>query len=313
MFLTFCRPLFYNYRERPNGWFNFLLKHLPFFSTAACLACFFIAMAAPSALGAALKTPSVSGSGNRGFTLGFAYDLSHLEYNETGSSDNFLDEDIAYLSGIQADARYETGSIWARAVARYSHTGWARYYGSYQDGIPLSMYTVESICQYEGDLGYKLFNISSSTITPYIGLGYRIWDRGVDALPDYREKYTWNYGSAGIDYVLRLSNLTAGADVALHIPFNMRMRTNLAGQYDETTFYLRERAGFALELPVTYEFYKYPARPVFFIYVTPYYQYWPIDASDPAVMTRVSQVNILYEPDSRTDLFGARAGIGINY
>ena len=320
MFFAFffdnSRPCLLQYRQGIEWLFfkNILIKRLPILIAAfASLACFSIILAGSCAWAVSGARP---GSGNRGLTLGLAYDVSHLEYKEKDSSGNFLDEDTAYLSGLSGEARYETGTIWTRVTAQYCSSGWAKYDGATQDGTPLVMYTKEKIYQYEGDLGYKALNASTATLTPYIGIGYRIWDRGSNALPDYEEKYTWNYGSVGFDYVLRLSRWTAGANAAIRLPFNMKMRTSLAGNFDEATFYLKKRAGFAVELPVTYEFYRYQARPAFFAYLSPYYQYWGIGASDPVVMTKGGVPlpgNTYYEPDSRADIFGARAGIGINY
>ncbi len=258
------------------------------------------------------------GSGNRGLTLGVAYDGSHLAYSEEGPNGGCLDKDTAWLNGLALEARYETSVIWTRFTAQYLNSGWANYDGSTQDGTPLSMFTRERIYQYEGDFGYKALDLHTSTLTPYAGLGYRIWDRGSDALPDYEEKYTWVYFAAGADYVFRLERWTAGANAALRLPFNMRLRTNLAGKYDEATFYLKTRAGFSVELPVTYEFYGYHSlhagRPSFFVYLTPYYQHWGIGASHQVTLTSKGVPGeAYYEPDSSSDIFGARAGIGLNY
>ena len=294
--------------------FNFLLNRWRVLTVLANLFCFSVFWAATAQAASAAKNP---GSGNQGFILGMAFDGSYLDYREEGSLGDCLDKDTAYLNGLAVEARYETAVIWTRFAAQYSRSGWADYDGTTQDGTPLTMYTSERTYQYEGDVGYKALNASTSTLTPYIGIGYRIWDRGTDALPDYQEKYTWSYGSAGADYVLRLSRWTAGANAAVRVPFNMRLRSNLAGKFDEATFYLKTRAGFSLELPVTYMFYgyhDYRAGPSFFASFTPYYQYWAIGASDPVKLTKGGvPKDAYYEPDSRADVFGARVGIGLNY
>ncbi len=299
--------------------FEFLFKRGLFLTALAysLMLCFSLPAADP----AQMSSPSAkkAGAGNSGFTLGVAYDGSYMDYREEGSLGDCLDKDTAYLNGLAVEARWETTSIWTRFTAQYSRSGWANYNGTTQDGTPLDLYTGERTYQYEGDLGYKALNFSTSTLTPYIGLGYRIWYRGVDNLPDYEEKYTWNYCSAGVDYVLRLQRWTAGANAAVRVPFNMRLRTDLAGKYKEATFYLKTRVGFSVEAPVTYEFYGYQddlhrARPSFFLYLTPYYQHWAIGASDPVVLTDGGAAGrAYYEPDSITAIYGARAGIGVNY
>ncbi len=296
--------------------FNLLPKRR---SVLTALAFSFLLCCPAPGTGPAQASPlKKTGSGNKGLTLGIAYDGSYLDYSEEGPNGGSLDKDTAWLNGLALEARYETNAIWTRLTAQYLRSGLANYDGATQNGTPLGMSTRERICQYEGDVGYKALNLYTSTLTPYAGLGYRIWDRGADALPDYEEKYTWDYFAAGADYVLRLGRWTAGANAAVRLPFNMRLRTNLAGKFDEATFYLKTRAGFSVEMPVTCIFYGYHGphadRPSFFVYLTPYYQYWAIGASAPVTLTYQGVPGrAYYEPDSGSDIFGARAGIGMNY
>ena len=270
--------------------------------------------------GLAYAMPAYSGdpgSGNRGFTIMGGYDGSWLYYKENGTSGNVLDRDYGWLNGLDVEARFETGILWTRLSADYSWSHGATYDGALQDGTPLKMSTAERIDLYEGDIGIKVVNVETSTLTPYVGIGRRVWWRGVDVLPDYIEKYSWYYAAIGLNYVWRIERLTAGADVAVALPFNMRMTTNIADSYDEATFRLKENPGVEVQLPLTYDVYeRYPDAGKVFLFLTPYYQHWQIGASDPVQMTQNGVPvtgAVLYEPDSTTSLYGARVGLGVNF
>ncbi len=278
------------------------------------------ALAVPFSFGPPGKNP---GSGNRGLTLMGGYDAGYLAYKEQENGGT-LDRDYGYLNSVHTLARLENRYVWTRFTADFYWTRNASYDGAIQDlegqMTPYKSSTHEKIYLYEGDLGLKLLNAGTSTLTPYAGIGYRIWWRGVDALPDYIEKYTWYFASAGFNYVWRTGRLTAGLDVAAHIPFDMKMTTNVAGMFDQADFDLKQRAGFGARLPFTYEIgILRPARILLFL--TPYYQFWPVGGSGPVRLTRngspVLTPNgsplIAHEPDSRTDVYGADAGVGVNF
>ncbi len=263
--------------------------------------------------------PLNPGSGNLGFTMMAGYNASYLDYKETAEGMGTLDRDYGYLNGLDVELRYEGGLVWTRFIADYSWTTNATYDGSVQmwDGtlVPDKFSTRDKIYLYEGDLGFKVLNVKTGTLTPYVGIGRRIWWRGTDMLPDYIETYSWYFGSIGLNYVWRADRLPVGADVAAHLPFNMRMTTNTAGLYDETTFKIKKRVGFEGRLPFTYDIYRHSPVKMFF-FLTPYYQYWSIGASEPVQLTRNGVPlpgKIEYEPDSRTDIYGADVGAGVNF
>ncbi|MDA8088202.1 MAG: hypothetical protein M0Z75_16080 [Nitrospiraceae bacterium] len=278
----------------------------------------FAAAAVLSLMGAGLAHAAGSfnpGSGDLGFTLMAGYDASYLDYEERDMNGAVLDRDYGYLNGLYGEARFEGRIVWTRLTADRSWTNNATYDGALLDGTPSKFSTRERISLYEGDIGAKVLNAGTSTLAPYLGVGRRIWWRGADILPDYIEKYSWYFGAIGLNYVWRVGRLTVGADIAVHIPFNMRMTTNKAGLFDETTFKLKKRVGFEARLPFTYNIYRRLASPdKIFIFMTPYYQYWPIGASAPMALTGdVAPREVDYEPDSRTDLYGADMGLGVNF
>ena len=256
------------------------------------------------------------GSGNLGFTMMVGYNASYIDYKETVEGLGTQDRDYGYLNGLDAEVRYENGLVWTRFTADYSWTNNATYDGGTWGGDPLKFSTHEGINLYEGDLGFKVLNVETSTLTPYVGIGRRIWRRGTDTAGDYTEKYSWYFAAAGLNYVWRNDRLTAGADVAALIPFNMEVTTNFAGQAAETTLKLKTRVGFEAQLPLSYDVYRNHVNSRrFFLFLTPYYQYWAIGASEPVSSITIGGIvyNGVYEPNSRADIYGVKMGAGVNF
>ena len=255
------------------------------------------------------------GSGNLGFTMMVGYNASYIDYKETVEGLGVMDRDYGYLNGLDAEIRYENGLVWTRLTADYSWSHNATYDGGTWGGDPLKFSTHERINLYEADLGFKVLNVGTSTLTPYVGIGRRIWHRGTDDNGDYLEKYSWYFATVGLNYVWRIGRLTAGADAAALIPFDMEVTTNFAGQAAETVLKLKTRVGFEAQLPFTCDVLRNStATRRVFLYFTPYYQYWAIGASEPVTMVIGGVTyNGVYEPNSRADVYGAKIGAGVNF
>jgi hypothetical protein len=261
---------------------------------------------------------SASGSGNSGLTVMGGFNASHMDYRETENGTT-LDRDYGDLGGIHVGVRYENRAFWSRLTADYTWTNNATYDGALQDlegnTTPYKSSTSEKIYLYEGDVGYKLFNEGAATLTPYVGLGYRFWRRGTNSLPGYVEDYTWYYWVAGLNCVWRIGRFTVGADAAALVPFSTKMTTDVAGQYDKASFNIKSRVGVGARLPLTYDIHHGRLKPFkVFVFLTPYYRYWAIKASDTVMLTQNGvQVAQALEPDSRSHIYGADAGVGVNF
>jgi hypothetical protein len=214
------------------------------------------------ALFVALMLSSVSfaedsvGAGQRGGTFFFGYDGADLTYKEFVNGD-VLDKDTGWLNGVYAEYRYDLRQAFFRANFDAVGSDDATYDGALQDGTPLTMSTEELIYKTELDAGYKLLNFGRATLTPYLGIGYRWWDRGKDELPDYKEEYTWWYGVAGANLAVRATDrLLIGLDAVLLWPIDPEMKTDIAGLVDEAEFDIESELGYRVEVPVSYEISK---------------------------------------------------------
>lgn len=55
---------------------------------------------------------------------------------------------------------------------------------------------------------------------------------------------------------------------------------------------------------------NFSKRARIFMFLTPYYQYWPAAGSNQIILTGNAPAR---EPGSRTDIYGADAGLGVNF
>jgi hypothetical protein len=253
-----------------------------------------------------------AGAGQTGTSISLGYNGRDFSYQEIVNG-SVLDKDTGWLDGGFFELRSDSEIFFTRITFDVTLTNSATYKGALQDGTPLTMKTREKI--YEGDVsvGYKAWEFGTTTVSPYVGLGYWDWIRGQNNLPNYREEYTWWYVAAGINLACRLDKLLLGLDAAAELPISPEMSTNIAGQTDDATFDIKPRVGYRVEVPMNYTVHQGADMNVF-ILGTPYYQRWNIGASDQIVLTQNGiPVATAFEPQSRTDIYGFRLGIGLNF
>ncbi|MDA8168768.1 MAG: hypothetical protein M0Z59_03600 [Nitrospiraceae bacterium] len=250
--------------------------------------------------------------GNGIFTVMLGYDGGWLDYKEKNKG-AVIDRDTGWLNGANASIKYENTYFFMKGLFEFSGSSNATYNGALQDGTPMRMRTWETFYRYEADLGYKLIENRAVEVAPYAGIGYRDWERGDDVLPDYRESYTWPYGAFGVACTAFFENVSLGVDAAVQTPFDMRMETNVAGTVDKAAFNLGSKPGYRVELPVTYMA-RSSGNIRGFLFLTPYYQHWAIGKSPDVVLTKNGiPVDTAFEPDSTTDMYGAKAGVGFSF
>jgi len=273
-----------------------------------------------SAGGAAAGQWENDGSGQRGVTLSLGYDGYYFSYKETGNG-GVLDQDTGWLNGMLLEAQYDTSRMFIRGSIDFSGSNSATYKGALQNGTPVSMQTSELFYQVEGAVGYKALNFNHATLSPYLAIGYRYWDRGENSLPDYLETYTWGYVALGGNFSYRYAKGFIGLDASIQFLIDPQMQTNLAGLVDMATFNLKPKPGFHVEVPMTYEISSSAYRAVS-LFARPYYQRWNIGASNPVLLTQngsplidPSTGQLLYavEPDSHTDIYGIKLGVSVNF
>ena len=269
----------------------------------------------------------LSGAGENGFKFFLGYNGAYMRYAELQDNngvEGVADKDTGWLNGLNAELRYDratTYPLFARVDFDYLNSNHAKYTGALQNiitgaTIPYVGTTPETFYKTEFNLGYKIWNPPHFSLAPYIGVGYRDWVRGQDVLPDYTEVYTWWYGAIGVEAKYRATKrLLAGVDATLFLPFDQKMKTSDAHTIDTATFHIGNRPGWRVEVPLSYDIYTTRAQHfVAFVFLTPYYERWNIRQSPTITLTiNGTPVGEALEPTSHTDLYGTRAGLGVNF
>lgn len=251
-------------------------------------------------------------AGPMGLSVSLARDDSWFLYKETMSG-VLQDKDSGPLYGGFLEARYDNPVLFTRGIIDVSSWKADRYDGKLQDGTPISITMQEEFDLAEADLGYKYRNSKSATLAAYAGMGYRYWKRGQNRGVAYREEYSWAYGAAGILFDTKVEKWKFGLDCAVNLPISPQMKTDIAGQVDNATFRLKSRTGFRVETPVSYDADAVHGITLF-VFGTPYYQRWNLGASGLVMLKQGGvPVDLALEPNSTTDIYGLRLGVGIRF
>jgi hypothetical protein len=142
-------------------------------------------------------------------------------------------------------------------------------------------------------------------LSPYLGYGYRNWDRGLrppSPIDDFTEIYEWHYVPVGFVFHSELSKKWS-----VHPSFEGRFmfQGNMTVKYNDPNFNephvtLSNRPGFKLDFPIRYNFSRKWA-----IITTPWYSNSKIGQSNTAdIYYNGMYAGFLYEPASETNQFG---------
>jgi hypothetical protein len=182
------------------------------------------------------------------------------------------------------------------------------YDGTDQKGTPLKGTTVNGFLTGEFNLGYQLTSRSKRTfhLTPYTGFGYKFRYRD---LGSYSEEYSWKYVPLGLlaekEFGKRWS---VGLDASLRFMFDSQIKVNLSDfdrGLNDPKADLGNKTGYRVAMPLLYR-----VQPQWAITLTPWYEYSALGRCEPFLILRNGdQIGAAYEPDSKTNQYGADLGV----
>lgn len=257
---------------------------------------------------------SCVGSGQLGTTFSFAFESNKLSYSEIMNG-GVIDQDLGRLKGGYIEVRGDDEESFIRLYVNYLTTTSATYNGTLQTGTPITMVTNESILHAETNAGIKVINFWHTTITPYVAAGYRDWFRGEDNLPNYKEEYVWWYAGAGVNITANVfKRLLISVDGSYDYLINPQMKTDVAGQMDNTTFSQKpSRPCYKYDVTASYAIYKSKKSKIY-LFGTQYYELWQTGASNATTLqSNGVPTGSAVEPQSKSSIYGYRAGFGFNY
>ena len=243
------------------------------------------------------------------------YDLSYMHYRETSDGDT-LDKDYGFMHGLYINLGYKSDvdfefDINGKEIVlgKPFIEGYYRradhhltYDGSTLGGTPLKHPQHSFVQNFGIKAGLSRNLTEKGEVYAYVDGGRRIWQRGenrtIDGAYEYAEKYVWLYAGGGIGATYRpIPKFSSGIDIEGLIGVQPKMHSDL---YEGATFQLGSVSGVEVKLPLKYYMLQNLSWDL-----TPYYSFWRIKRSDPAVISGVSY----QEPDSRTHVLALQTGL----
>ena len=242
----------------------------------------------------------------------------YLSYKELEGED-VLDEDDGWMSnsyyvklGYKSNAYL--GDFWGSPFLEiYFRRGDGKvtYDGATWGGIPIKFKEKSKIYRWGGKFGGRKVWRKGVNIYSYIDIGKREWYRGENeiievngiAVQSYKEKYWWIYFGGGTGVEFRTGeNTSLGVDVELlTVPKSLRKMHAQLGS--GVTFDLGGVWGVDLNFPLRFRIGKNCSFDF-----TPYYIFWSIDESNTKVVEIDGDYYTVYEPKSKTNVYGAFTG-----
>lgn len=235
-----------------------------------------------------------------------------------GQVENKLNEEGAFAlkwdhtglaHGPALDVRYEGDAtpIFLRATFDYNFLPDIKE----EDIFPGTLYYKGHDWSTEFNLGYRVYQQGSFTVTPYGGIGYLDWKISSKTNSQLTEKYRTPYAAVGGIVGYTQPKWSISLDVAFLLPF--------AGKYSYTTnvgdysFDEPAGAGARIQLPITYSL--MPKKDKVFglmLFATPFYKY--IDAGKSDNFNEAGGSGLIDKMEKNTfSTFGIKAGVGFEF
>jgi hypothetical protein len=251
---------------------------------------------------------------HRPHNVDFGFMSYHFDYEEDVPSP-LKSKEEGWLPGFYLGYTYKKkDDPYTRLFMEYTNAD-TDYDGTTQppEAMPIVDTTDNVFFRLEWDVGYAFDSGEKSSLTPYIGYGYRYWKRGLGGPSPFDEEYTWHYFPVGIRADFELSGKwNIGANVAMRFMFGGKMRAFLS-QIDSSAsdfkVDLGDTTGWFAEIPVRYRF-----SDAWSCVGTPWYEYSEIGKSNQVyVISPGNSLRLWHEPASTTHQYGINVGLAYSF
>ncbi len=265
------------------------------------------------------KLPAVSSGGAdtsvqmpKSSTLKMGFMFYHFDYKEDMVPPSKSTNE-GWLPGAFISYTFKKNSVFYHRFYVHYAAAEITYDGSTQTGTPIKFSNdPQKFFKLQWDFGYPWAIRDNFVLTPYLGLGYRYWERGETSYPNYKEVYTWGYIPVGlrIDYDIN-DKWRVGGNVAANFMFGGNMKaylSELSRGAPDLDFSLGNEVGWYAELPVTYRITNNWA-----LTAAPWYEYSTIGRSDTKYFRYGGSLYSAYEPSSKTNQFGISLSADLSF
>jgi hypothetical protein len=220
----------------------------------------------------------------------------HFKYAEFNNSGRILDTEQGSISGVSLKVG-QAISAWEWQGSASYYRGRIAYDGQSNLGAPYRTRTDEAISDIALRLGYWVGE--HPLWMPYVGLGYRRWDRDIlpNTLNGLFESYRWQYVWLGAKFIaLQKGQSRYLLDMGLLQPIDPVVYVDFKGTYNVSPIvYPKSSTGLRMMFTANHVLSANTE-----LTVEPYFEYWELGRS-PTVVGGGVAVN---EPASKTKNFG---------
>lgn len=220
----------------------------------------------------------------------------HFRYDEFNDGGRTLDTEQGGIPGLSLKVA-QKNSAWEWQGSASYYRGRIDYDGQTNLGAPYRTRTDEAISDIALRLGYWVGE--HPLWMPYMGLGYRRWDRDIlpNTLNGLFESYRWQYVWLGAEFIaLQKGKSRYLLDMGLLHPINPMVYVNFKGTYNVSPIvYPKSSTGLRMMLTANHALSANTE-----LTLEPYFEYWELGRS-PTVIGGGVAVN---EPASKTKNFG---------
>ena len=176
--------------------------------------------------------------------------------------------------------------------------GQVDYDGQTWAGVPVKTETGYLGFKLEGDTGWHFMLGENMFVGPFAGLGYKWWQRTIESTPTalgYPERWQSFYGRLGVDGIYGIAkNIMLSVEGGVKLPIYNQNKANLPGFGNVTVKPGKEASVFA-EVALQYDRFKAGV----------FYEGMRFSKSPYVTVGALA----VYQPESRADMYGFRAGV----
>lgn len=227
-------------------------------------------------------------------------ELSSIIYEEPG-----VMEESGAMIGLAGSYTYHNN--WMFKIEGVFKYGQVDYEGGLMDGTPLNVDNIDDyIVEVRGLGGYNFSAFTATTLTPYIGFGYRYLfdDFGAASPYGYGRESNYLYSPIGIETVTDLKN---GWFIGLIIEYDLfwsGLQTSYLSDVDDGLNDVEndQSDGYGFRGSVKFQNSRFV--------IEPYIRYWEIDDSDPSIITYYGRpVDVGIEPENNSTEIGIKVDV----
>ncbi len=197
--------------------------------------------------------------------------------------------------------------------------GKTTYDGTFSNGDPITYHSPNNFQSIVGDVAFQseIVGFSDLHLIPYVGFGYRHWNRGeanVETSYSTRKvEYSWLLLPVGLRSKYKISNrFTFGIDFSARIQLSGKFKSNYSGispHYNDPEADLGKRISWLLQIPM-----QLKVHDRWFFSLAPWFEYFNIGRSNGVDLYSGDLIiKRIFEPDSKMLKYGFYSGVGFMF